>query len=238
MPLVAWILAFVVVFAAAAVQGVVGIGFAMMSVPLLALIDPRLAPVPVIVLALPLTVTMAWRERGHVEPRQIGWILVGRIPGALLGVALLAVVTQRSLDLALAVIVLAAVAIIGTGYVVARNPFTEFGAGTFSGVTGLVAGMGGPPMALLYAGERGPVARSNLAVVFTVGLAVSLTARALSGNIAWSDVGLAAVLFPSLLAGYVLSGRVKGRVDRQQLRYGILIVSTIGAAGLLIRALT
>ncbi|GMQ86494.1 MAG: sulfite exporter TauE/SafE family protein [Acidimicrobiia bacterium] len=237
MPIEAWILALVITFAAALTQGIVGVGFAMVSVPLLALIDPRLAPVPQLLVAMPLTMTMAWRERAHIEMRRITWIIVGRLPGAIIGVALLAVATQVVLDLAIATIVLLAVAIIGSGYVVARNSYTEFGAGVLSGTTGLVASIGGPPLALLYADETGPVARSNLATVFSVGLSIALVARALSGNIEWGDVRVAAILLPALLVGYLLSGKLKDRLNPTQLRSAILILSTIGAVGLIVRAL-
>ncbi len=236
-PIEAWILALVITFAAALIQGVVGVGFAMVSVPLLALIDPRLAPVPQLLIAIPMTMTMAWRERGYIELQRITWIIVGRFPGAIIGVALLAVATQVMLDLAIATIVLIAVAIIGSGYVVARNSYTEFGAGVLSGTTGLVASIGGPPLALLYADETGPVARSNLSMIFSIGLSIAVVARVLSGNIGWGDVRVAAVLFPALLVGYLLSGRLKDRLKQKQLRYAVLILSTIGAVGLIVRVL-
>ena len=77
-------IALVVTFFAAAIQGVVGLGFAMVSVPILALIDPSLAPVPQLLTTIPLTVSMAWRERGHLQLSGIGWVLAGRVPGAVL----------------------------------------------------------------------------------------------------------------------------------------------------------
>ncbi|MCL1692867.1 MAG: sulfite exporter TauE/SafE family protein, partial [Actinomycetia bacterium] len=61
----ALITALIVTFIAAAIQGVVGMGFAMVSVPILALINPSLAPVPQLLITLPLTISMAWRERHH-----------------------------------------------------------------------------------------------------------------------------------------------------------------------------
>jgi uncharacterized membrane protein YfcA len=48
---------------------------------------------------------------------------------------------------------------------------------------------------------------------------------------------VAAVLFPALLVGYLLSGRLKDRLKPKALRYAILILSTIGAVGLITRAL-
>lgn len=40
---------------ATTVQGIAGLGFAMVSVPILALIDPSFAPVPQLLMTLPLT---------------------------------------------------------------------------------------------------------------------------------------------------------------------------------------
>jgi len=236
MTLFGWALALAVTFVAAALQGVVGIGFAMVSVPILSLIDPRLAPVPQLLITVPLTISMAWRERRHLEIAGVGWIIAGRVPGAIIGVALLAVAVGRALDLAIAVIVLVAVGIIASGEHVKRNAGTEFGAGIASGITGLVASIGGPPIALLYTEADGPTVRSSLAAVFTVGLAITITARTITGNITLEDVAIAAILFPALLLGYLVSIRVRGRVSQVQIRRGLLILSALGAVGLIVRA--
>ena len=51
---------------------------------------------------------MAWRERHAIQPRSLGWILAGRIPGAALGVLLLKLAGDRALDVLIAGSVLAA----------------------------------------------------------------------------------------------------------------------------------
>lgn len=231
-----WGVALLVTFVAAALQGVVGMGFAMLSVPILSLIDPRLAPVPQLLITMPLTISMAWRERDHLDLAGVGWIIAGRVPGAFIGLALLAVAVGRALDLAIAVLVLIAVAIIASGRHVKRNPGTEFGAGVMSGISGLVASIGGPPLALLYTEAEGPTVRSSLAAVFTVGLTFTLVARTATGNITSQDFVIAAILFPALVLGYLFSGRLARRVNQVQIRYGLLILSTLGAIGLIIRA--
>jgi uncharacterized protein len=231
------VIALLVTFVAASIQGVVGMGFALVSVPILALVDPSLAPVPQLLITMPLTITMAWRERRHIEISGIGWIVGGRIPGVFLGVALLAVATQTTLDVTIAVIVLTAVAIVASGYHVRRTPVTEFGAGTLAGVSGLVASIGGPPLALLYSHDDGPTRRSNLAVIFTIGLTITLTARLVTGNISWHDAQVALILFPALILGYLTSVRFKNRVPQRLARMAILVLSVAGALGLLIRAM-
>jgi uncharacterized membrane protein YfcA len=236
MSAVALIAALIVTFVAAAIQGVVGVGFAMVSVPILALINPSLAPVPQLLITLPLTLTMAWRERHHLQLLGVGWIIGGRIPGAAIGVGLLAVATQQALDIAIALVVLGAVVIITSGFHVKRTPFSEFGAGLASGVSGFIASIGGPPLALLHTRDDGPTIRSNLAAIFTIGLLITISARALTGNITLSDVRVAAILFPALVAGYLVSFRFKNRVSQGTVRNAILVLSVIGALGLIIRA--
>ena len=236
MSLVGLIVALLVTFVAAAIQGVVGIGFAMVSVPILALIDPALAPVPQLLITMPLTISMAWRERSHIQFSNVTWIVAGRVPGVVLGVGLLAVATQRSLDLAIATLVLLAVAIIASGYNVRRTKLTEFGAGTLSGVSSFVASIGGPPLALLYSRDDGPTRRSNLGVVFTIGLTITVVARIASGNMTRDDALVALILFPALALGYAVSLRLKNIVPQKFAKVTILVLSAAGAVGLIVRA--
>ena len=169
-----WMVALVVTALAAMLQGVVGLGFAMVSVPILSLIDPRLAPVPQLLITIPLTVSMAWRERHAMDLSGAAWIIAGRVPGALIGLVFLAIITGAALDVMIAVIVLIAVAIIASGYHVSRHPGTDFTAGVFSGTSSLVASIGGPPLALLYTNAEGETIRSSLAAVFSVGILITV----------------------------------------------------------------
>ncbi len=101
----------------------------------------------------------------------------------------------------------------------------------------MVASMGGPPAALLFKDERGPTIRATLALFFSVGLVVTVIVRAVAGKITTDDVILAVALLPALVAGYVTSSRLRGRVDARSLKPTILAISTLAAVGLLIRAL-
>jgi uncharacterized membrane protein YfcA len=222
----------------ALVQGMFGIGFGVISVPILALVNPILAPVPQLLLAVPLAWSMAWRERVHIERRGAAWLIAGRAPGVLIGLGLLAIATQRTLDVGIALSVLVAVAILGTGLTVPRNHATEFGTGIVAGVMGMVASMGGPPAALLFKDEEGPVIRATLALFFSFGLVVTLIGRIAGGKITGDDVILALLLMPALGAGYVASSRLRSKVDAAPLKPVILGLATVAAGGLLIRAFT
>jgi uncharacterized membrane protein YfcA len=222
---------------AAAVQGSVGTGFAILSVPLLALIDSALAPVPQLLLSLPLASSMLWRERGHVDVAGLGWILAGRVPGMLIGVWVLGIATQKTVFIIISGLILGMVLILGTGARIARNSFTEFGAGVASGVAGLVASVGGPPLALLYRDERGPTIRATLAALFTAGLVLSIAARAVTGNISSDDLVVAAVLLVPTLLGVGISSKLLHRIEDRLIRVAILVISAMAAIALLFRSL-
>ena len=229
-------IALVMTAVSAALQGTIGFGFAVLSVPVLSLVDPVLAPVPQLLVSIPLTVSMTVREREHVDLRGVGWVLIGRLPGAAIGVALLKLAEQRWLDVLLAMMVLLAIGLLVSGADVKRRPSTELGAGVLSGVMGMVASTGGPPLALLYRNEKGPTIRGTLAAIFTIGLLITLVTRIVAREITWLDVHLGVLYVPALLVGLWVSKYLHGRVEGRPLRIAILIVSATAAIGLLARA--
>jgi uncharacterized protein len=232
-----WLAAIVITVVASAIQGTVGIGYGMVAVPILSLIDPTLAPVPQLLTVLPLTVAMAWRERIDVDLKGVGWLLAGRVPGSFLGVALLAVATQRTLDVLIGVVVIGAVLVIGSGVHVKRNTANQFGAGVASGATSMVASIGGPPTALLYTSAEAATLRSTLAAVFTVGVVFTVAVRAATGHVSSNDFEVAGVLLIPVLAGWWLSTRLKDRLPQRGVRFGVLALSSVAAAGLIVRAI-
>lgn len=228
--------AFFACLAAATVQGTIGFGFAMLAVPLCAVIDPRFVPVPQALLAATLACPMAWRERHHIQWRAVAWILVGRLPGTALGIWLLKNASARSLGLLLAGFVLAAVAAMATGVRIKRMPLTEVLGGLLSSVGSVTSSIGGPPIALLFREERGPILRANLAAVFVVGLFLTLSARGLAGEISGWDLKVAAVLWPAILIALVISKRLAPKVEGPWLRHAVLVLAAMAGVALLVRA--
>jgi len=231
------IIAIVVIAIAALVQGVVGIGFNVVAVPILLLVNPLLAPVPSLLLAVPLTIWQLLRERGEIDWSGVGWILLGRLPGGLIGLGLLLVLSSRVLDIAIAVIVLLAVVIIGSGVAVHRTRTAGFGTGVVSGITGIVGAIGGPPVGILYRDTPGPLMRSTVAVVFSVGLLMSIGLRAVGGKVAATDLEIAILLLPAMVIGFAASNRLKDRFKGPGIRRGILFISTLAAATLLLQGI-
>lgn len=231
------VIALIVTAFAASVQSTAGIGFAIVSVPLLSLVDQRLAPVPQILVVLPMVISMAWRERHAIDLDGVGWILIGRLIGAGIGLALLKLATDTTLDVLVGLAVLTGVVILATGAKVRRTPVTQTAAGTAASVTSLVASMGGPPLALLYHDAKGETIRSSLAMVFIFGVTLTIAIRAASGEISRTDVEVALWLLPAMLVGLRLGRTFAGKLEGAPLRRVILGLSATAAAGLLARAI-
>jgi uncharacterized membrane protein YfcA len=62
------------------------------------------------------------------------------------------------------------------------TPPSLFGAGILSGIMGTLAGVGEPPMELLYQHQKGPVVRGTLAGFLGVGAMISLLFLLLVGK--------------------------------------------------------
>lgn len=226
-------IAWIVTFAAGILQGVLGFGFNLVTVPILTIVDPAFTPIPQLLLSLPMTIAAAWRERDHLDTAGVGWVVAGRIPGSLVGAVVLTVVAERVLGIVIATVVLMAIVAIAGGLSIRLTRRNRVLAGLVSGFTGTSAAIGGPPLALLYRDEQGGAIRSNLGLIFTVGLSVSLASLAVAGAFAETDWQATAWLAVPMLAGYGISRRVRDRLHPDAVRTGILVVSGLAAAVLL-----
>ena len=122
---------------------------------------------------------MAFKERRAIDVSGLAYVLSGRLLGTLGGVGLLLLVPDRYLSVLFGVlVVLAALTSAVSPDLPLRSP-TRLAGGVVSGVMGTAAGIGGPPLALVYQSRSGPVVRSTLALAFFVGTAISLLALAL-----------------------------------------------------------
>ncbi len=228
-------LAFGITFVAASVQSTVGFGFSLLSVPLLSLLNPLFAPVPQLVVVWPLTVAMVWREWHAVEVRSTLWIFAGRLPGAFIGVALLKVLTNAALDVLMSLMVIVGIALVVSTSGFRRTSTREVIAGVASGTMAMVSAIGGPPIALLYRNDEGPTVRANLALVFAVGLTITISVRAAAGEVGWDEVAVGIALLPAVWLGLRASRSLIPRVDGPRLRAAIVVIAGGAALLLLVR---
>lgn len=220
-----------------AIQGTVGFGLAMIAAPIVALVRPEALPATLLLLAVPLTVGMALRERSEIDIEGLSWIVGGRVLGTAAGVGLLVAVPQRSLETLFGAVIVAA------AVTASLRPARELGrrnrflAGTVSGVMGTTTSIGGPPLAILYRDRPGAQIRSTLAVSFVAGLAISIGGLLLVHRIAGWQALLALELVPPLAIGLLLGSRLSGLADRAWLRPAVLTFSGVAGAAALLRGL-
>ena len=157
-------------FASAAIQGILGFGFAVISSPILVQIEPLLVPQILSLLALPMTFRIYQREKSKVDWKPFKFLFLGRIIGGPLGLLLLINLSEQLLSISVGAIVLFGGLATHYGWIVKRDNKTSCIAGTLSGVFAMIAGVGGPPIAILYRGTSGNEFRPSLNAVFTLSL--------------------------------------------------------------------
>jgi uncharacterized membrane protein YfcA len=229
-----WLAAVSIIATGAAIQGSVGFGLGVFGAPILLLIDPRLVPGPMLLDALLLTVLVAVREWRWVRLADLGWSVPGRLLGTGLAVWILKTIPAERFQVAMGSFMLLAVALTWVGPRLPLNPRTLFGAGTLAGVMGTITSIGGPPMALLYQNEEGPRLRGTLAAFFTLGVIFSIGGLTAAGRFGWTEVKLAVVLLPGIVAGFALSAWTSTRLEKRHTRAIVLVTSAI--AGVLVVA--
>jgi uncharacterized membrane protein YfcA len=230
-------IATVIVAGGAAVQGGVGFGMNLIAAPLLALVNPELVPGPAIAAAVVLTVLVAFRERAAVDWRGVRFALAGRVPGVVVGALTVSWLSPRGVALAVGVAVLLAVALNVTRIRLRPSPTTLAVAGAVSGVAGTVSSIGGPPLAVVYANEPGPVLRGSLSVIFVLGGLMSLVALAVVGDFGRDEVSASLLLLIPGAVGFLVSRRLAAVVDAGGTRTAVLAVSVVGAVAVIVKEL-
>jgi uncharacterized protein len=220
----------------AAIQSSIGFGMNLVTVPVLALVLPESLPVAVIVLGLPISVAMLRHEHADLDRAGFGWIIGGRIPGTVLGAWVVAVVSTSMLQGIVGTVVLLVVVASLVAPPIPVRPSTQAVAGAVSGVTGTAAGIGGPPLALLYQRHRGGAIRATLAASFLVGTVLSLTALVAARAVALDQVALGVGLAPLVIVGSVLGRRSHALLEQGWLRPAVLAFAAASAVVVLLDA--
>jgi len=231
------VLVALVLILGATVQSLVGLGLGLVAAPVVTLLEPSLMPVLLLVLGMLLPMTTLARERRDIDWRGLGWSLPLRFPGTWLGVLLLAALSERTLGVAVGVMVLLAIGLTASSAVVPKTPTSLMAAGFASGITGTTSAIGGPPIALVYQSQPPREIRSTLAVYFIVGSALSLAGLALADQVSMSTIQLGLLLTPTLLIGSWLGHALHGRLPEHRMRLAVLAVCGGSAAVLLVRSL-
>lgn len=221
------------------VRGFAGFGSGLVMVPALTLLMGPVLAVPTVVLleaaagAQLVPSALRWARWSTVVP--LGVAACVAIPiGGLALTALAPGWVQR----AISVIVLVFVALLWTGWRYRGTPtLPVVGAtGLISGLLTGMAGVGGPPVILLFLSGPSPAlhVRASLICFFAITQVVALGTYAVSGVLTADAFWRALVLAPAFLGSAFAGAHLFGRVDEALFRRLILVLLALLALALLI----
>lgn len=221
------LLACLVIMMGAFVQTAIGFGLAVVAAPILYFIDPLYVPAPITSCALLLSLLNVYSYRRNISFRGLGNAILGRLPGSVLGAALLLWIDKDWLALWIGLSVLGAVAVSLTSLRWQPTPGRMLFAGFMSGFMGTSSSIGGPPMALLWQHQDVNLIRANLAAFFTVSSVMTLLVLAPIGQFGKPQMVLALPLLPATGLGFFLAQRSMRRVPHRQLRIASLTLCSV-----------
>lgn len=227
------------VVAGAGVQHSIGIGFGLITTPLMLVIDPRMVPVVALGLGMTSSLLQTLKSHSHLNLRHCLWSTIARIGGV--GVTMVVLIeliedtTSRLFSLVFAGCLLLAVAMTACNWLRLRpTSFSVVVATLVSSVMGTLTSLSGPAMALLYVGEKPEVTRSHLSFMLLTGTIITLAALALNGLVSRHQLELYAFFLPALVVGVALSDKFSNRILRH-FRPVILTLVSLAAIAIIIR---
>ena len=231
------LLANLALLAGACLQGVAGYGIGTLSAPLLFLISPALLPAPLVLNAVVLTVLMLLRNRASLEIRQVRFAIGGGVGGAIMAGLTLLVLSPQGFELIFGALILTGVALSVGGLKPQLNARNSILAGAASTYMGTITAVGGPPIALIYQNQKGPLVRANMSAFFLLASFLSLAALLASGYLGQRELWLFITTLPGVIAGFLLSALFVNRMPFEWLRPIILTIAAIAGAAALFRGL-
>ena len=228
-----------VVFVAAAIQGVLGFGGALIAMPLLvALVGVQTATPAFALIGTLATLLNAIRWRAHVTLGDLVQLVIPAALGIPIGVLFLARVDSAIVTRTLGVILIlyAAYNLLGWAVPPLRHRIWAIAAGFSSGILNGAFNTGGPPV-ILFANARGWTAdrfRGNLQTYFLLTSFFTLTSHALTGHFTPVVWRTALIGVPALLVGQLLGVGLCRYLNPDAFRRVVLVFLLLLGAQLLI----
>jgi uncharacterized membrane protein YfcA len=218
------------------INGIAGFGAALVAMPIVASgLDMPLALTSCTLVVLALNLQMFWIYRRHLNGMGFVGIIIGAIPGAVVGILMLRHMPETGLKFGLGALLIA-YAIWGLS-LAAPSPTSLGGrwavlAGFLSTSLGTAFGINGPSLAA-YLAARGGTAqefKAGLGAFLIASCALIMLAHGVTGMYTVRSAGLFAMALPSVLLGGWIGLRVSGRVPERYFRsivYTMLLVAGV-----------
>jgi uncharacterized membrane protein YfcA len=218
-----------------ALQASVGIGLALLVVPLLALVDQSFIPGPMLLAGAMLALSTAYRERTAIDVTALRSSVIGLAIGTIVGALTLKLVSGPNLNKTLGGLVVLAVLLSVSGYRFNATPRSLLFAGGAAGMMGAMVGIHGPPISLVFQNTEPRVARAMLGAFFSIAYLGAVAALAGFGLFGSPHLVRAGILLPGVAIGLVVAPLLAGHIDRKRLRIIILGIAAISGLTLLLR---
>jgi uncharacterized membrane protein YfcA len=223
------LLANAVVLLACVVQASVGLGFAMIAVPMLVLIDSNYAPGPSLFVMMFLSAAMVTEGRKDIDFHGFRALLPGLLAGTVAGAIAARAISPALFEVVFGSLVLTALVVGRTHYSPPTSPVVLGAGGFAAGLMGTVSGMHGPPLAIVYRHSEPAQARATIALVLVIAGLQSLVSLHFVGRFGVYEVLAGLWLLPGLIVGYGLSILARNRIPEGVARtLMILIAATSG----------
>lgn len=208
-----FLIAALVAVIAGMVRGFAGFGAAMLMTPVFsALYGPASGVALCLLLEIAVALPLLPKVVSIVDWRRIGLILMAAIVGAPLGNVVLTWTEPEPMRWAISAIVLAAVALLASGWRYHGKPYltATLATGVTSGFLNGLAGMAGPPIAFYYLASNEPAAqvRANLTTYFIFVDLVAVSVFLARDLIGWDTAVHGLALAPAVVIGGLLGERL------------------------------
>lgn len=227
------IAAFGIVLLGSFAQAVSGFGFALITVPLLAVtIDPRTAVVVTALTGIGLTLATAARERAYARWRTAGLLTAAGAVGVPAGLLVLALASDRVLAGLIAVDVLCCTVLVWRRIRMHAGPVAVGAVGVLAGALGVATGASGPPLvaAMQALGYDPRTFRATMAATFTGTGLLGLVGFLVTGQVTPAALETAAVALPAVALGWWLGNRLFAGIAPATFRRIVLIGLVASAA--------
>lgn len=223
----------VIVGFAGFVQTTTGVGFAMVAVPMLVLVDLSYAPGPSLFVMLFLSIAMVAGSWSDVDRQGFATLFPGLFLGTIAGSRLLGMLSASAFGLVFGFIVLAALVLGRMGFAPRQSPVVNASGGFVSGLMGTISGIHGPPLAVLYQRADPARARATIAFVFVIASVLSLVSLNSAGYFGRDEALAGLALVPGLVVGFVLASTGRRFISDSVARNAMLWIAAISAITLI-----
>jgi uncharacterized membrane protein YfcA len=231
-----------VVAVATCAQVVSGFGFALIAIPLVALlVGADAAVVGTTIVGPLLTTAVVLRDRTDIRRSSALTVTLAAFVGMPLGIFVLSRASDRALTTLIGAVVVAAGVALWRGLRVPAGRPTELVAGLLSGAFATSTGTSGPPLVIVFHSESFEPGefRGTLSASFLAQSVVAIAAFWVSGHLTADAAKVAVASVPGLAVGWLLGERLFKGIEKERFRrlvLGMLIASgLVSAIGALVR---